>query len=406
MAAEPAPGAALALLLLLASLPSTFTLEVLLNRLEAVNYDSNQWPTYSQSPDAPTRVNISIFVNSFGAPRAATMDYELDIYLRQQWLDERLSVPGDPNQMLIVSRKNVIDQLWTPDLYFLNLKDAKYHDVTMPNVLMRVYQDGQVFYSIRLKLSLSCQMDLQRYPLDSQRCDIKLATYAHPTSALLFAWSQGNNGCQGICYDELEIPQFTLTGVRDMKNITLKYHTGDFSALSASFVLDRQNGYHILQTYIPTMLMVCMSWVSFWLEQTATPARVTLGVTTLLTLTSLAAGVRSELPPVSYLKAIDIWIGTCMIFVFGALLEFVLVHYLAKKRKVEGDRRKSVKEMFFAKEEAEALGGGAPHGPTGPAKKVTHILQAKAVDRVCRVVIPLIFFTFNCIYWSLYARGD
>ena len=48
---------------------------------------------------------------------------------------------------------------------------------------------------------------------------------------------------------------------------------GDFSALSASFVLDRQNGYHILQTYIPTMLMVCMSWVSFWLEQTATPAR-------------------------------------------------------------------------------------------------------------------------------------
>ncbi|KAF0306033.1 Glycine receptor subunit alpha-3 [Amphibalanus amphitrite] len=382
------------------------------------------------------------------------MDYELDIYLRQQWLDERLSVPGDPNQMLIVSRKNVIDQLWTPDLYFLNLKDAKYHDVTMPNVLMRVYQDGRVFYSIRLKLSLSCQMDLQRYPLDSQRCDIKLATsdgVSHcraarqavggsadsvqsrpiatdgwqprglspentialiPLTAAEDGWfecrraASGNNGCEGICYDELEIPQFTLTGVRDMKNITLKYHTGDFSALSASFVLDRQNGYHILQTYIPTMLMVCMSWVSFWLEQTATPARVTLGVTTLLTLTSLAAGVRSELPPVSYLKAIDIWIGTCMIFVFGALLEFVLVHYLAKKRKVEGDRRKSVKEMFFAKEEAEALGGGAPHGPTGPAKKVTHILQAKAVDRVCRVVIPLIFFTFNCIYWSLYARGD
>ena len=50
-------------------------------------------------------------------------DYELDIYLRQQWVDQRLRVAGgDPDQMLIVSRKSVIDQLWTPDLYFLNLK--------------------------------------------------------------------------------------------------------------------------------------------------------------------------------------------------------------------------------------------------------------------------------------------
>ena len=94
-----------------------------------------------------------------------------------------------------------------------------------------------------------------------------------------------------------------------------------------------------------------------------------------------------------------------MIFVFGALLEFVLVHYLAKKRKVQGDRRKSVKEMFFAKEEGEGTVSSAPHGPAA-GKKQTHILQAKAVDRVCRVVIPVIFFTFNCIYWSLYARGD
>ena len=32
-------------------------------------------------------------------------------------------------------------------------QDAKYHDVTMPNVLMRVYQDGRVFYSIRWVLT-------------------------------------------------------------------------------------------------------------------------------------------------------------------------------------------------------------------------------------------------------------
>ena len=95
-----------------------------------------------------------------------------------------------------------------------------------------------------------------------------------------------------------------------------------------------------------------------------------------------------------------------MIFVFGALLEFVLVHYLAKKKKIQGERRKSVKEMFFSKEEGGESGGGAAHGPATGGKKQTHILKAKAVDRVCRVVIPLFFLAFNCIYWSMYAQGD
>ena len=45
-----------------------------------------------------------------------------------------------------------------------------------------------------------------------------------------------------------------------------------------------------------------VSWVSFWIDPNAVPGRVTLGVTTLLTLTTLASGVRQSLPPVSYIK--------------------------------------------------------------------------------------------------------
>ncbi|MCL4151404.1 UNVERIFIED_CONTAM: hypothetical protein GTU68_066211 [Idotea baltica] len=52
------------------------------------------------------------------------------------------------------------------------------------------------------------------------------------------------------------------------------------------------------------MIIVAISWVSFWLDPTAIPGRVTLGVTTLLTLTTLAAGIRQTLPPVSYVKVL------------------------------------------------------------------------------------------------------
>ena len=68
------------------------------------------------------------------------------------------------------------------------------------------------------------------------------------------------------------------------------------------FLLHRQQGYHLLQSYIPSVLIVMISWVGFWLDPTHIPGRVTLLVTTLLTLTSLANGIRQSLPPVSYVK--------------------------------------------------------------------------------------------------------
>ncbi len=56
------------------------------------------------------------------------------------------------------------------------------------------------------------------------------------------------------------------------------------------------------QTYIPTSMIVMISWISFWIDPAAIPARISLSFTTLLTLSTMAAGVRMSLPPVSYAK--------------------------------------------------------------------------------------------------------
>ena len=60
------------------------------------------------------------------------------------------------------------------------------------------------------------------------------------------------------------------------------------------------------------------------------PARVSLGVTTLLAMSTTQAGINSKLPPVAYTKAIDVWSGVCVMFVFGALLEYALVNYASR----------------------------------------------------------------------------
>lgn len=57
-------------------------------------------------------------------------------------------------------------------------------------------------------------------------------------------------------------------------------------------------GYYLIQMYIPSLLIVILSWVSFWINMDAAPARVALGITTVLTMTTQSSGSRASLPKV------------------------------------------------------------------------------------------------------------
>ena len=64
----------------------------------------------------------------------------------------------------------------------------------------------------------------------------------------------------------------------------------------------------------------------------------------MLTMTTISTGVRSSLPRISYVKAIDIYLVMCFVFVFAALLEYAAVNYTywgarAKKKKKEKKQR-------------------------------------------------------------------
>ena len=124
----------------------------------------------------------------------------------------------------------------------------------------------------------------------------------------------------------VKLPQFTIVGheTTDRKE---SLATGTYQRLSLLFSLKRNIGYFIFQTYLPSILIVMLSWVSFWINHEATSARVALGITTVLTMTTISTGVRSSLPRISYVKAIDIYLVMCFVFVFAALLEYAAVNY-------------------------------------------------------------------------------
>ncbi len=96
----------------------------------------------------------------------------------------------------------------------------------------------------------------------------------------------------------------------------------------------RQFHFYLIQTYIPTILVVLLSWVSFWIDIQAVPARISLALLTVLTMTTQSSAISRRLPRVSYIKAIDVWMTACLVFVFGGLIEYALVNFLARRTRV------------------------------------------------------------------------
>lgn len=105
---------------------------------------------------------------------------------------------------------------------------------------------------------------------------------------------------------------------------------GEFSVLQVSFNLQRHTGYFLIQVYVPCILIVVLSWVSFWIHREATSDRVGLGITTVLTLSTISLDSRTDLPKVRYATALDWFILMSFFYCIATLLEFAGVHYFTK----------------------------------------------------------------------------
>ncbi|XP_064609325.1 glycine receptor subunit alpha-2-like [Liolophura sinensis] len=294
-----------------------------------IDYDPKISPHYDE--DIPTNVSVQIYIYSMDTFNEATMEYSLTIFVRQKWHDARLSYSDFPiiTEPLELDTK-VMARVWVPDLYFTNEKRATFHIVTVPNKLMHLYRNGTILYSVRLSVTLLCMMELHKYPFDTQICDITAESYSYTTDSLVFHWFDH----KPIVYsDSLLIPQFRKQDTTALDCTKTYGEVGNFTCIRASIVLERDIWYYVFQVYIPSTLIVILSWVSFWLDVDAIPARITLGVLTVLTLTTQSSSLRNTLPKVSYIKAIDVWMALCLGFVFSALLEFAFVNVLSRRKK-------------------------------------------------------------------------
>uniref|UniRef100_A0A665W9J7 Gamma-aminobutyric acid type A receptor gamma1 subunit n=2 Tax=Echeneis naucrates TaxID=173247 RepID=A0A665W9J7_ECHNA len=310
----------------------------------------------------PTVIETAVYVNSIGPVDPINMEYTIDIFFAQTWYDSRLKF--NSSMKLLMLNSNMVGKIWIPDTFFRNSRKSDAHWITTPNRLLRLWSNGRVMYTLRLTINAECYLKLHNFPMDEHSCPLEFSSCRLATStklmlkykALLLSLPtsesrDGNITNDGYPKNEImyrwqrravevadqrywRLYQFAFVGLRNTSDVA---HTqsGEYVIMTIFFDLSRRMGYFTIQTYIPCSMIVVLSWVSFWINKDAVPARTSLGITTVLTMTTLSTISRKSLPKVSYVTAMDLFVSVCFIFTFAALMEYGTLHYFTSNRQTK-----------------------------------------------------------------------
>ncbi|KAJ6225873.1 hypothetical protein RDWZM_004418 [Blomia tropicalis] len=336
--------------------------------------------------DGPVVINITILVNDISSVSEINMDFTIDFYFRQYWHDSRLSFTPIDNVDELTLSGDYARLIWLPDTFIRNSKSLSMHLSTsssQTNTLIRIKSSGNVLYSTRLTATANCPMDLRYFPGDRQNCKLILASYGYSTKDLQYNWAPGNKSF--VLSDLIFLPTFSITGYnQSCTEETLT--TGTFTRLICDIFFERSLGYYMYQIYVPGFLIVVISWVPFWLDQEDSHARVGLGVTTVLTMTTLTTSTNASLPKISYIKAIDIYLFMCFLMVFLSLIEYATVGFFETKRQTTKVHSEPIKME----------------------PKIQPIIATNSkddvswIDKMSRIIFPTVFILFNIIYVGMF----
>ncbi|XP_076395015.1 pH-sensitive chloride channel 1 isoform X14 [Megachile rotundata] len=399
--------------------------EILDNLLLSTRYDKRLLPPVQGT----LTVNVSVLLLSLASPDESSLKYEVEFLLQQQWYDPRLRY-SNRSQYEFLNAIHHYDDIWLPDTYFIMHGDFK--DPLIPvHFALRIYRNGTVNYLMRRHLILSCQGRLNIFPFDDPLCSFAIESISYEQTAITYVWKNDEGTLR-------KSPSLTSLNAYLIKNQTITCPIkvswrGNYSCLKVDLIFTRDRAFYFTTVFIPGIILVTSSFITFWLEWNAVPARVMIGVTTMLNFFTTSNGFRSTLPVVSNLTAMNVWDGVCMCFIYASLLEFVCVNYVGRKRPMHNVvYRPGENPVTQGKKKRE---GGPPTGATtGPNEIVTctncgpnpcthtttngctaelrkkepphPIRVAKTIDVIARITFPVAYFMFLTFFFIHYKGSS
>ena len=247
-------------------------------------------------------VHMQIYVTRMLSVDSIKKTWAMDGYLRLWWQDPRLAFDSSNSTSSCIEflefSGNERNEIWAPDVY---LEDSVKFERGLGSKTkgglaqyFRVTPDGTVFSSQQARFELSCSMDFADAPFDTQHCPLAFSLYSQPSSDVQLVWRPSVSALERV-YDSC-FPGWVVTNVQAANTSAHFVGWGDFSMANATLSFTRVPASLISMYFVPSIFFVFLSCLGFFINPAATPARVALGIITILTVITNRNAHAKELP--------------------------------------------------------------------------------------------------------------
>ena len=316
------------------------------------------------------------------------------MYFRIKWLEPRLTIEKNHSEWnettwvdgSLSYSSAILEQIWYPDLEIEGIKEFKSQTITKHMSNVQVYPTKHIRYGVRVEITISCHMNFDKYPMDSQQCPFQVNSYfsteqtAICTSEFTYNEQKQRNLQYSISIQSLPI-EYQVLGVTANR----------FSACGFYISLKRKRTQIFFQVYLTSMLFVIVSWASFLINPDIVPGRMGLLVTIFLVLINIFNGAKSSAPVSAELNAEDLYLVFCIGQVFLALVEYSVILYIEKRSN----------PCTAIKPKSATLSTSMGHMTKVQTLFLKYSFRTK-LDAASFVTFPVLFIVFNITYWAVY----
>ncbi|XP_020486437.1 5-hydroxytryptamine receptor 3C-like isoform X1 [Labrus bergylta] len=301
----------------------------------------------------PTRVELDIFLYAILALVEKTQTFIPFIWASMKWKHEGIS--WDPAEFCGITQIAIPrDMLWRPDLFIFEMTQK---DDSPLNLYILVSSDGTVYSEEDMKVVSTCKMDVHKFPFDTQRCNISVASAIHHVDEMrLLPCSNSSRATQFSrevlkTQGEWEFMQLSVSSF----NIT--YNNRQWENLVYTFTMRRRPLLHVINFLLPVLFFLCLDLASFFIADHR-GEKLGFKVTVLLAISVLLLILNDILPSMSNKTPL---IATYCIVIFAmmllSLLETILVTHLMEKDSVAQEKVGPADDWQHKKEKMKTQDG-------------------------------------------------
>ncbi|KAH9488468.1 Neuronal acetylcholine receptor subunit beta-3 [Bulinus truncatus] len=304
------------------------TMSILVTRLSKEVYHKDVRPLKDQSK--VMYVAYQFYLESLAAINDVTQSFVCNGFLAMGWNDEMLAWnPEDFGGLGMVHPS--LDDIWLPRVVLMNTLGDRdlFGDNRAPIYL---FPNGHMYYVPGALFPTSCDLDLVKFPFDTQNCIIKLAALSQTVEELQFVHMDSNKVTLDFFIQHVE---WDLVST---KVETLNFTSGPitFSVININFVLKRRPAFLLLSIILPVVFLSFLNILVFMIPAES-GEKVGYGITVLLALTVFLSMVSTILPRSSKsLPRVTIYLFILLVISLLTVIDSIIIVFLHHLEEKEG----------------------------------------------------------------------